>query len=194
MPASWPPNPIMCAHAGRIIGVSRDAEGRPLALTVQTREQHIRRDKATSNICTSQVLLAVMSGFYGIGTDQKALTEIAKRVAPCGFGRQLIGSRRVCRRGWASIRHVAFRPDHVANTLSQAEEAGWNLRDFGDGRVGLTVDETFTPQDLESILSALGCTLVQTQASDWPESLVRSSHLCPMLSSTPTAAKPRCFV
>jgi glycine dehydrogenase len=130
---------------GRLIGVSKDAQGQPaLRLSLQTREQHIRRDKATSNICTAQVLLAVMASMYAVYHGPAGLKRIAQRIHDLTV--KLAG--RVERVGdeafFDTIRIRAKAP------------AGINVRDFGDGTIGVSLDETTTEADVEALIGALG--------------------------------------
>ena len=104
-----------------------------------------------------------MSGFYGIWHGPEGLKEIAERVR--GLADLAAGSLEAAGYDLESgprFDTVAFRPDHAENTLVQAQKAGWNLRDFGGGRVGRTVDEAFTPEELEStgVLALLGMCIV----------------------------------
>jgi glycine dehydrogenase len=154
---------------GRIIGVSRDARGRPAyRLALQTREQHIRRDKATSNICTAQVLLAIMSSMYGVYHGPDGLTQIAKRVR---------GLTRLLRAG---LREIGFdvdqapsfdtvtfpvEPDRVGALADAAESAGYNLRRLPDA-IGISLDETTTPDDVKQVLEALAGKPVELQGLD----------------------------
>ena len=160
---------------GRIIGLSKDTHGNPaLRMALQTREQHIRRERATSNICTAQVLLAVISGMYtiyhGPGGIRKIAEDVHHRTCIVGSALDMAGYRLHHTQFFDTIR---FNADN--KLFKKAQKQKINLRDYGDGSLGISLDETVADEDINTLLDLFGAKQKNDDSFGIPNNLRRTS-------------------
>ena len=162
---------------GRLVGVSVDTEGRQAyRLTLQTREQHIRRDKATSNICTAQVLLAVMAGLYAVYHGPDGIVEIAGRVHGLTndlVGRLQAGGVDVVNDSWFDT--IWVRVDDADEVLAAGRDRKMNLRRVDMSTVGVSLDETTTPEYVDALAEILGAAETAAAVEGIPDHMRRTS-------------------
>lgn len=149
---------------GRLVGVSIDARGNPAyRLALQTREQHIRREKATSNICTAQVLLAVMAGMYATYHGPNGLRRIAKHVhylaKLAAFGLKQANLPVAAQEFFDTVLVAPLNPTQTQKIMSDALGLGLNLRQIGNDKISFSLDETTTPDVVAKIWQAFGARL-----------------------------------
>jgi len=160
---------------GRLIGVSIDSHNnQAYRMSLQTREQHIRREKATSNICTAQVLLAIMSGMYAVYHGPKGIKRIAETIHQhaCDLAISLSNA------GFTILNDAFFDTIHFtgpSKIMGKLLKHNINIRKFSDGSLGISIDETVTIKDLKQLLAVFAVEYKENKKSTIPSSLQRNT-------------------